>query len=245
MSTNLKKQKTTEKVTEIQIGEKTNLVVSNKKENYLLEVFVFIISISLATLLTYCSQYLTVFSNILERRIFQCLIYVGFIVLALISLALIGEFKSLKIEKRYLFLNILYGLLIALLFTFFIGLLPLLINSGDRNVLVIDLDAIGFKLIFDVIFVGFGEELFFRGYLLRQFRKWFKHYDFFAPLVVGLIFGLWHLINGSWQQMIITSLLGVSFGYLVYYLKHCNWLSVSLGHGIYNFLLYTINYLPL
>lgn len=87
----------------------------------------------------------------------------------------------------------------------------------------------------DILFVGIGEEIVFRGYIQNQFTVWLKKCKWLAPLIAALLFGIWHVINGSIAQVIFTTLIGCVFGYAKHYIKYCSLLSVITAHGLYDF----------
>jgi membrane protease YdiL (CAAX protease family) len=60
------------------------------------------------------------------------------------------------------------------------------------------------------ILPGICEELFFRGFLLRGFRR--KYSDWFSIVVVGILFGVFHLDP---YRFFPVTLLGILFGYIV------------------------------
>jgi len=57
---------------------------------------------------------------------------------------------------------------------------------------------------------GICEELFFRGFLLRGFRK--KYSDWFSIVLVGILFGIFHVDP---YRFLPVTLLGILFGYIV------------------------------
>jgi membrane protease YdiL (CAAX protease family) len=55
-------------------------------------------------------------------------------------------------------------------------------------------------------------------------------------IITSFIFGLWHFINGSFIQVLFTFGIGLVFGFSKYLIKNCTYLSVTVGHGLYDFL---------
>jgi len=69
-----------------------------------------------------------------------------------------------------------------------------------------------FYLIYDFLFVGFGEEFIFRGYFIQRLAE--EKSDLFAVIFSSLLFGLWHFPNGhDVLQVIMTTLLGLLYGF--------------------------------
>ena len=79
---------------------------------------------------------------------------------------------------------------------------------------------------------AFGEEILFRGYLMRQFTKFFG--DSRVSLVInivlfGVIFGWLHAYQGISGQ-IVTGIVGSLFAIIFHVRKHDLWFNVAL-HG--------------
>lgn len=125
---------------------------------------------------------------------------------------------------------------IAAILCFLMGIVPILCGTsliGSHT----DMSAsqIAVSAIQNILFVGVGEEIFFRGYIQNQFEIWLKKCKWLSPLIAAAIFGLWHLINGNMIQVLFTTLIGCVFGYAKYFIKDCSLLSVILAHGLYDF----------
>lgn len=75
----------------------------------------------------------------------------------------------------------------------------------------------------------------------NQFEIYLKKYKHFAPLIAGVLFGVWHIVNGNLFQVIITSVIG----YLKYFIKDRTLLSVSIGRGLYDFSLLLLRFFML
>jgi len=231
------------KTKEIDIGTKEPIVI-DKKENYLLEIIVFILSALSIVALTYSSQYINTneLGSIYLVRLCQFLIYIGFMAVSLLAALVTKQIAIFKISKSHLLKQIMWIFILAILFALTVGVLPNLISEEVNTAREFSWSDLIFSTIYYILFVGIGEEMYFRGYLQNQFKIWFKKFDYFAPLLTGLMFGALHYINGSLAQAIITSLLGVTFGYAHFYLKNCSLLSVSLGHGVYDLLIRILSY---
>ena len=55
-------------------------------------------------------------------------------------------------------------------------------------------------------------------------------------VLAAFLFGAWHLINGFFMQMVFTFGIGLVFGFARSKVRDCSYLSVALGHGLYDFL---------
>lgn len=163
-------------------------------------------------------------------------VIVTYTAVAVMAMKLTGQTKELIPSKNKLWLQITIGVGIASILCFLIGIVPILCGTSfigshaDMSVGRILLVALQ-----DILFVGVGEEIVFRGYIQNQFTIWIKKGKFFAPLIAAAIFGLWHLINGNIVQMLFTTVIGCVFGYAKYFIKDCSLLSVIIAHGLYDF----------
>ncbi len=59
-------------------------------------------------------------------------------------------------------------------------------------------------------------------------KKWL------APLFSGIIFGLAHIINGTWKQVIVVSIFGLILGYFRFFAKKSSFVALIVAHGTYN-----------
>jgi len=230
---------------EINIGQKTiskNDNTKSSKKTIFIEIFVFALSLCLVFLLTYITSFNKT-TELWKFRLFSILIYVAIILVSILSLLFTKRIDLLKISRKHLFMQILIGFILAFVFLIFIGIIPHLVFNENSSSSVFEINEFIYKAFFYVFFVAVGEELFFRCYLMNQLVVWLKRASFLAPLISGIIFGLFHLINGNFVQVIITSLLGVTFGYVKFYFKNCSNLSVILGHGLYDLGLYAIGFI--
>lgn len=197
---------------------------------------IFFAAISLIVGLTFSMHAIMLVNSYALRLFLTMLLIVGYTTVAVVALFLTGQEKILLPAKNRLWLQILTGIAIAAALCFVFGIIPILCGFSligshrDMTAAQIILAAIQ-----DILFVGVGEEIVFRGYIQNQFTIWLKKYNRLAPLISAVIFGLWHLINGSIIQVLFTTLIGCVFGYAKYFLKDCSLISVIIAHGLYDF----------
>ncbi|MBN2257576.1 MAG: CPBP family intramembrane metalloprotease [Anaerolineaceae bacterium] len=116
---------------------------------------------------------------------------------------------------------------------------------------------IGAKILSTWFFVGMGEELLFRGYFLKAFRRHFtqgtdRRRTVGAVLLVSAFFSLWHLpIRISWfisgeldlimllVSLLVLFVLGLAYAYL--FIRSDNILLTGLVHGVSDYPLVGIN----
>ena len=112
------------------------------------------------------------------------------------------------------------------------------------------LDGIRGNLLAYAIFIlimwisaAFGEEFFYRGYLMRRLASMLDDSMdswFLASAVSAVYFGLAHLYQG-WSGVITTGIIGFVFGLI--YMKERNLLLPILIHGMYDMIGITLIYL--
>lgn len=59
-------------------------------------------------------------------------------------------------------------------------------------------------------------------------------------IIASALFGLWHLINGSFIQVLFTFGIGLVFGLTKEYIKDLHYTGIALSHGLYDFLNYIV-----
>ncbi len=201
-----------------------------------LSVLIFFVALAIIAVLTFSARYVSVIEIYAVRLSLNILLIIAYTFAAVLAVFLTGRQSALAPTKRRLWLQILIGVGIAAALCFIFGILPVLCGTsliGSHT----DMSAgrLALTAMLDILFVGVGEEIVFRGYIQDQFAVWLKKGKWLAPLIAAAIFGLWHIINGSWFQVLFTTLIGCVFGYSKYLIKNCTLLSVILAHGLYDF----------
>lgn len=88
---------------------------------------------------------------------------------------------------------------------------------------------------------AFGEEMFFRGYLITRLQDLFSDIKFGNALAVitpALLFGLAHIYYQGLRGLVITGLIGLAFGTMFLLFKRNLW-PLILWHGIIDTLTFT------
>ena len=134
--------------------------------------------------------------------------------------------------------------LFAAMSVVFIGL-PLLIGFNKTDVLNFKAGSIGiliFFLLFDVLFVGMGEEIIFRGYFLNRFQT-LTSSKVWAVVLSSVLFGLWHYPAGqNPMQVLMTAVLGAIYATVRLKMKGCTTLSVGIAHGLNDAFIVLLSY---
>lgn len=87
-----------------------------------------------------------------------------------------------------------------------------------------------------MLIIGPIEEVVFRVYLQDVFVNLFEKHKWIGVVIASFLFGLWHLINGNIFQVLFTFCIGLVFGFAKYKIKDCTYVSVAIGHGVYDFI---------
>lgn len=217
----------------IEVGHKNMLI---QDANGKASIGIFAISVFFIMGLTFLMWAIRLLHTYIARLGLTLFVIVGYTMVAIVAMILTGQSKKLLPTKEKLGLQILIGVGIALGLCLLIGVIPILCGTslvGSHS--DIPMDRMILIAIQDILFVGVGEEIVFRGYIQNQFTIWLKSKKWLAPLFAAGMFGLWHLINGSIIQVLFTTIIGCVFGYATYYIKHCSLLSVIIAHGLYDF----------
>lgn len=158
------------------------------------------------------------------------------IVIPIVAMKLTSQEKTLFPTKRRLWLQVLIGFGLAALLCLIFRIIPILCGqrfSGSYKEM--SLSEIIFNSVKMIVFVGFGEEIIFRGYIQNQFEIWLKKCKWLSPMITAILFGLGHFINGTFNNVLVGLFCGCVFGYAKYFIKDCSLLSVAIGHGFYDF----------
>ena len=105
-----------------------------------------------------------------------------------------------------------------------------LFEQFDNNI-----GAIIGLLLFAAVSAGFGEEILFRGYFMRQFTKFFgssKLSIVLNILFLGVIFGWIHMYQGFSGQ-IVTGILGMTIATIFHLRKDDLWFAIAV-HGFFD-----------
>ena len=199
-------------------------------------VIIFLIALALIIGLTFSLWGVWVINIYAVRMCLTLLVTAAFAAVAVVAMKLTGQEKKLLPTKNRLGIQVLIGFAFAAVLCFLMGILPILCGTsiiGSHTE-----PSAGFLIISavqDILFVGVCEEIVFRGYVQNQFEIWLKKCKWLAPLIAAVLFGLWHIINGSLIQVLLTTLIGCVFGYSKYFIKDCSLLSLIIAHGLYDF----------
>lgn len=146
--------------------------------------------------------------------------------------------EELGFSKNKIPLQILIGIGLALLFSFFFTLIPIWCGGKELVGTTSYTEAYQFAFVFaqDILGVALAEEFIFRGFFFQRIheltdKKWV------CILASSLLFGLFHIYSLSWIQVVVTACLGALFAIVREEISHTTTLSLILTHGIYDALI--------
>lgn len=133
------------------------------------------------------------------------------------------------------------GALIALVLSIIVAWIPALCGfSLVGNHIDFVWGEFLYNLFFYLLIVGPVEELVFRVYFQKTFVNMFSKNRWIGVIIASALFGLWHLINGSFIQVLFTFGIGLVFGLTKEYIKDLHYPGIALSHGLYDFLNYIV-----
>lgn len=205
-------------------------VGTNKKLIILAAVMAAVVGITFLTRLLFLIEIVWVL------RFLQCVLYVLMAVPAIIGMKASGisikEQLDFKNKKQYL-----WGFVVFALLSLVVAVIPALFgNSLIGSHTEPHSFAVVMSAIFYIVFVGPVEELIFRGYVQETLVEILPKNKWLGAVIAAALFGIWHIINGSLVQVLFTFAIGLFLGLMKYFIKNCTLISVSLGHGVYDFM---------
>lgn len=134
--------------------------------------------------------------------------------------------------------QILIGLVLGLIFVFFTCFLPIL--AGLREWVGSQTVGEAWMFIYYFFYIFFAvalvEEILFRGFLFNVLYD-MRSSKWFAIIVSSVIFGFFHILQGSIIQVIVTTFIGLIFCLAREKIKDCTTLSLIVFHGVNNFMI--------
>lgn len=170
------------------------------------------------------------------KRALNCAVYAAMAACALVGMKLSGmsikEKLNFRGAKQYL-----WGLAVFALLSLSFAVIPILFGGNlIGGHIEPPVGEILYNAVFFIIFVGPVEELIFRGYMQELLSDILPKQKWLGAVIAAALFGLWHLVNGSLIQVLFTFVIGLIIGLSKYFIKNCTLISVSLGHGLYDFM---------
>ena len=176
-------------------------------------------------------------ANITEvwlKRLFSVLPNLTNGAIAVVAIKLTGVEIGIELKNYWQYL---IGLGVALVLSLGVAFIPawcgtsLVGNHTDFN-----LATLIYSFFFYLLVIGPVEEMIFRVYYQETFISFFSKNKWIGVLIAAAIFGLYHIINGSWLQVLFTFGFGLVFGFSKYFINKFKYLGLSFCHGLYDFL---------
>ncbi|NMB44747.1 MAG: CPBP family intramembrane metalloprotease [Clostridiales bacterium] len=90
-----------------------------------------------------------------------------------------------------------------------------------------------YEFVYVILGVALAEEFVFRGYIFNKLLE-IKNSRWFAIILSSILFGLFHIFNGSLIQVFMTGFIGLVFCIFREKIKDCSLLSLVICHGLYD-----------
>lgn len=217
--------------------------MDTKRSQYIEMLFVYIV---VCLIVTFFNFFVSLGGAAPVRMVIAMLLY---IIMAGVPLAISRyrkiSFSQLGFRKAHIGKQMVSALCIFAVTICMTVFIPLLIGMHKNDVLNFKPSSAGillFYILYDLLFVGFGEEFIFRGYFYTRLGMAMRS-KFIPVLFSSLLFGFWHYPHGqNILQVIATTVLGLIYGFSRGKFKHCSLLSVSFAHGLQDAAIIVLSY---
>ena len=186
------------------------------------------------------NRYILMSLPLAARMILMILLY--WLIALVPILVMIHDRDSLTdygFRKENLLLQIGIGIGLAAVTSLVFTLLPHLLGFGeyvDSGIRYHEAWKYLYEFVYCIAAVGCVEEYVFRGFLYEKFKRIWGT-DSAAVIGSSVLFGLFHILNGSVAQIVITGCLGALFCLYRLKIKNCSTLSLAIMHGVYDALI--------
>ena len=198
------------------------------------KIITLIISLILISGITYSLHFIKMLDGLYLKRALLIGLNLANACVAICAMKINGmkvdiDFKNFK--------QYLIGIGVALLLSLNLVIMPTILGLNMLGQHAnFDFFYLLFYFCFYFLIIGPVEELVFRVYVQDTFTSFFSKHKWIGVVISALLFGLWHIINGSWFQVIFASIIGLVFGLCRHLIKNCKYLGLAFGHGLYDFL---------
>jgi len=211
---------------------KTN--TNKKKELYLLILAICGVFLTLFGVILFNTYLLKNFSLHLRVVLSFAMQWLLFLAPGFLMLVRKERIQDLGFTKEELGKQILIGLSIAFIMSAFLTVIPILL--GFRQMVGSTNFTQAWQFIYEFFYkicgVALVEELIFRGYIFNKLMI-IKNNKGLAIIISSILFGLFHIFNGDFLQILITTLIGIVYCLCRERIKNCTILSLIVAHGVY------------
>lgn len=220
--------------------EKNTNVVKSKAKSLTAQLIIAICGVFVSVFgLWIFNQHVLMSFSLPIRMIFMIITQWGlFLIPGILMIVNKENLVDIGFRKDKIPLQIGIGVLLAFAISLVLTVLPVLL--GLKGMVGSTTYTQVWKFIFQFIYAIFGvalaEELLFRGYIFHKLLE-IKNSKWFAIITSSLLFGLFHICNGSIIQFFMTAFLGFLFCIFREKIKECTLLSLIIAHGVYDALI--------
>ena len=217
--------------------EKNTKVVKSKAKSLTAQLLVAICGVFISVFgLWIFNQHVLMSFSLPIRMIFMIITQWGlFLIPGILMIVNKENLVDIGFRKDKIPLQMGIGVLLAFAMSLVMTVLPILL--GLKGMVGSTTYTQVWKFIFQFIYAIFGvalaEELLFRGYIFHKLLE-IKNSKWFAIITSSLLFGLFHICNGSIIQLFMTAILGFLFCMFREKIKECTLLSLIIAHGVYD-----------
>lgn len=158
-----------------------------------------------------------------------------FLIPAILMIVNKEKLSSIGLKKERILLQIGIGVLLAVSMSLIFTVIPILLGFkemvGSKS--YTQVWKFVYQFVYSIFGVGLAEELIFRGYIFKELLD-IKNDKWFAIIISSVLFGLFHIFNGSIIQVLMTTFLGFLFCIFREKINGCNLISLIIAHGIYD-----------
>ena len=198
------------------------------------KIIILVVTTILICVFTFLGGLNIYIDNLILKRLFVIFINLLNGATAFVAIKLTGVKIGVELKN---FWQYLIGLGVALTLSLFIAFIPAwcghsLVGSHANY----DIGTLIYAFFFFLLVIGPVEELMFRVYYQETFMSFFSKHKWIGVIIASALFGIWHLINGSFVQVLFTFGIGLVFGFGKYFIKQYKYLGLAFSHGLYDFL---------
>lgn len=144
------------------------------------------------------------------------------------------SFKSIGLSSNNMIKNIAYGIILCSLYYYFELGIEFMFGYNLTFKLISNLELLGLLTKFAIIAVG--EEIIFRGFLLKKLREYTQSYRK-AVIIQAVLFAIIHIVNPSYDSLMMfihAFIIGIALGILSIK-QESLWCAISF-HTLFDFI---------
>jgi len=180
-----------------------------------------------------------------EKIILSILVYAAIGAIPVITMCIRKiPLSTLGFSNKNIAKQLMVAIVIFIITISFV-IIPLLFGVNKTEMLSFKSSSIGvltFYIFYDLICIGFGEEIVFRGYFYSRIKS-ISSISWLPMLLSAILFGVIHFINTlSLGNVIGATVLGLIYGFFRWKVKNCSLLSLGIAHGLHDACILIMSY---